>query len=46
MNLRRITNLRKRFEFEIGLSDHSISNLAATTSIALGAVALKTLYIK
>ena len=41
MNLRRITNLRKRFELEIGLSDHSISNLAATTSIALGAVAIE-----
>lgn len=41
MNLRRITNLRKKFELEIGLSDHSISNLAATTSIALGAVAIE-----
>ncbi len=41
MNLRRITNLRKKFEHEIGLSDHSISNLAATTSIALGAVAIE-----
>ena len=41
MNIRRITNLRKKFELEIGLSDHSISNLAATTSIALGAVAIE-----
>ncbi len=40
-NLRNIEFLRKEFGVEVGLSDHSMSNLAATISISLGAVAIE-----
>ena len=40
-NLRNIKFLKKEFDIEIGLSDHTISNLAATTSIGLGACAIE-----
>lgn len=36
-NLRTISDLRQRFDFPIGLSDHSIDNTASITAIALGA---------
>lgn len=36
-NLRTITDLCSRFDFPIGLSDHTIDSTASTTAIALGA---------
>ena len=45
MNLRRIKKLREKFNVEVGLSDHSITNTAATVSIALGAVAIEKHFI-
>ena len=40
-NLRNIEFLRNNFNLEVGLSDHSISNLASTLSIGLGATAIE-----
>lgn len=40
-NLRQIVNLKKRFNLEIGLSDHTLGITAAITSIALGACAIE-----
>lgn len=40
-NLRNIEYLKKIFDVEIGLSDHTKSNVAAITSIGLGAVAIE-----
>ena len=40
-NLRKITNLRQRFEVEVGLSDHTIGNTAAIAAVALGATAIE-----
>jgi len=37
MNLRTIEDMKKRFDLPIGLSDHSLGSLSATTAIALGA---------
>ncbi len=45
MNLRRIKKLREKLMVEVGLSDHSITNTAATASIALGAVAIEKHFI-
>lgn len=39
--LENIGILRTKFCVEVGLSDHTLTNLAATTSIALGAVAVE-----
>ncbi|WP_434940379.1 pseudaminic acid synthase [Shewanella sp. HL-SH8] len=36
-NLRTITDLCQRFDFPIGLSDHTIENTASITAVALGA---------
>lgn len=36
-NLRTISDLCQRFDFPIGLSDHTIDNTAAITAVALGA---------
>ncbi len=36
MNLNTIKLLRKEFKCEVGLSDHTLSNIAATVSIGLG----------
>lgn len=36
-NLLTITDLKRRFSFPIGLSDHTIDQIASVTSIALGA---------
>ena len=41
MNLNNIPILAREFDVEVGLSDHSTNNLAATVSIALGAVAIE-----
>jgi N-acetylneuraminate synthase len=40
-NLRKIVNLRKRFDVPIGLSDHTLGITAAITSVALGACAIE-----
>ena len=40
-NLSNITFLKKEFKLEVGLSDHTLSNTAATVAIALGAVAIE-----
>jgi len=40
-NLRSLEVLRKEFNVEIGLSDHTLTNLAATISIGLGATAIE-----
>ena len=37
MNLATIKDLQERFPFPIGLSDHSMGSLSATTAVALGA---------
>lgn len=39
--LSNIKLLSKEFDVEVGLSDHSISNIASTVAIALGAVAIE-----
>ena len=40
-NLRKILNLKEKFGVEVGLSDHTMGNVAAVTSIALGATAIE-----
>ncbi len=40
-NLRNIEFLRKEFGVEVGLSDHTLTNLAATVSIGIGASAIE-----
>ena len=40
-NLRNLTWLRDTFGVEVGLSDHTASNVAALTAIGLGAVAIE-----
>jgi pseudaminic acid synthase len=40
-NLKNIEFLRKEFGVEVGLSDHTISNLASTLAIGLGATAIE-----
>ena len=37
MNLRTILDMKEQFKFPVGLSDHSMGSLAATTAVALGA---------
>ena len=37
MNLRTIPDMKEKFKFPVGLSDHSMGSLAATTAVALGA---------
>ena len=40
-NLKSISRLKKQFGVCVGLSDHTIGNLAATTAVALGASAIE-----
>lgn len=44
-NLNMIPILKKKFNVEIGLSDHTLDNLAATLSVAKGAVAIEKHFI-
>ena len=37
MNLQTICDMMKRFEIPVGLSDHSLGSLSATTAVAMGA---------
>jgi pseudaminic acid synthase len=40
-NLRKIVNLKKRFDVDVGLSDHTLGITAAIASVALGACAIE-----
>lgn len=40
-NLKTIVKLKKTFGVTVGLSDHTIGNIAATTAVALGAAAIE-----
>ena len=40
-NLRTMVDMKKNFDTEIGLSDHSTNNVAALTAISLGAVIIE-----
>ena len=40
-NLNNLVFLKKEFQVEIGLSDHTIGNTAAITAVALGATAIE-----
>ena len=44
-NIRSIQFLKKEFNVEIGLSDHTLDNTAAITAVALGAVAIEKHFI-
>ena len=44
-NLHTITDLQTRFDLPIGLSDHSLTHTAATTSVALGACFIEKHFI-
>ena len=37
MNLNTITDMKEKFDLPVGLSDHSMSSLAAVTAVAMGA---------
>jgi len=41
MNLATITDMRKRFNVPVGLSDHSMGSIAATVAVALGACVIE-----
>jgi N-acetylneuraminate synthase len=45
MNLNKIKSIRRKFNVEVGLSDHSMGNVAAIMSIALGAAAIEKHFI-
>ena len=40
-NLLNINYLQKKFDVDVGLSDHSVSNLAATVAVGIGAIAIE-----
>jgi pseudaminic acid synthase len=40
-NLKQITNLQRRFNLPIGLSDHTVGSTCAITAVALGACAIE-----
>jgi pseudaminic acid synthase len=44
-NLNMIGTLKKKFKVEVGLSDHTLDNMAATLSISMGAVAIEKHFI-
>ena len=44
-NLNMINTLRNRFDVEVGLSDHTLDNMAATLAVAKGAVAIEKHFI-
>ena len=40
-NLRNIVELKNKYSVEVGLSDHTLGTIAATTAVALGATAIE-----
>ncbi len=44
-NIKMIPLLRKKFNVEVGLSDHTLSNIAAISAISLGATAIEKHFI-
>ena len=44
-NIRSVDSLRKRFNYPIGLSDHTLTNTAAMAAVSLGAVAIEKHFI-
>lgn len=45
-NLNSISYLKEKFNINVGLSDHSLSNIASITSVALGATVIEKHFIK
>lgn len=41
LNLKRLVTIKKKFDVEVGLSDHSRGSLAAVSAVALGATAIE-----
>ncbi len=44
-NIRLIKTLRDKYNLEIGLSDHTLTNTAATTAVSMGATAIEKHFI-
>tara|TARA_Y100001968_G_scaffold307221_2_gene324842 strand:- start:28237 stop:29280 length:1044 start_codon:yes stop_codon:yes gene_type:complete len=44
-NIRMVNFLREKFQLEVGLSDHTLSNIAALTSVSIGASAIEKHFI-
>ena len=44
-NLRNIVELKNKYPVEVGLSDHTLGTIAATTAVALGATAIEKHFI-
>lgn len=44
-NLRNIVELKNEYSVEVGLSDHTLGTIAATTAVALGATAIEKHFI-
>jgi pseudaminic acid synthase len=44
-NLMKIKTLREKYQIPVGLSDHTIGNIAATVAVALGACAIEKHFI-
>jgi pseudaminic acid synthase len=45
-NLMTMLEISKQFNVEVGLSDHSLSNVAAITSVAMGAIVIEKHFIQ
>ena len=45
MYLRTITDMQKRFDLPIGLSDHSMGSMSAVTAVAWGASVIEEAFL-